>query len=380
MNELTTPSGQQTIMDLLNGKNARKRFTQILPKHMSPERMIRLCALSVNKTPQLMECTPMSLLGAFLSCAAFGFEPDTPLAHCHLIPFAKKRKEGNRWVTDKVEVNLVIGYRGYIDLARRSGTLSSLHADVVYENDTFEFQYGSNSGLKHVPAPKDRGEKIWAYCHASLTGGEEAFEVVPWETIMKTRDATEAYRSALRAKNNGKDYIYEKSPWVAHEDMMARKTAIRLLTKTLPMSIEYSNAAQLDQMSEVGRVDFEGIATDSGFDVVDGVAEHIVDEEEAPDQVDEVADAEPKEEKKKPAAKKKAAPKKKADKKATPAPDPDEVPPEGEPEEEPAGEATPEDATTFGSTDLDPEPEPTPEPSHEEEAGDMDAEIDALFD
>lgn len=378
MNELAKPEGQQSIMDLLNGPNTRKRFAQSVPAHMSPERMIRVCALSVNKNPKLMECTPMSLLGAMLSCAALGIEPDTPLGHCHLIPFEKKRKEGNRWVTDRVEVNLVIGYRGYIDLARRSGNLKSLHADVVYSNDTFEFEYGSNRHLKHVPAPGDRGEKIWAYCHAALDNDEEAFEVIPWNDILKTRDGTEAYRAALRQKDRGHTSGYEKSPWVAHENMMARKTAIRLLTKTLPMSIEYANAATLDQMSEVGRVDFEGIAADTGFDVVEGIAEHITEEEAAPDAVDEVAAEEKKAEPKAASKKKAPAKKKAAEKKAVePAPDVGEEPPivdeNGQTAEDVAAEeATEEEEETESEDSSD-------EAAHEKEMADMDAEIDSLF-
>lgn len=261
----------KTIREALGHPDMIARFKEAVPKHVSPERMLRVCALAVAKTPKLAECDMMSLLGAMLALAALGMEPNTPLGHAYLIPFEKRKKEGNKWVTEKVEVQVIIGYRGYIDLARRSGSLVSLHADVVYEGDIFSFEYGSNMHLKHIPqgARVDR-KPLWAYFHAKLTDGE-AFEVLPYAQVLKIRDGSQGYISAVRSKERYPD-SFAKNPWVAFEHEMVSKTLVRRMGKWIPMSIELANAAALDAMSETGNTDLRSLATAGAHDLADAMA------------------------------------------------------------------------------------------------------------
>lgn len=267
--QLVQPTGQDeekgTIRALLQAPQTMKRFKDIAPKHLNPERLLRVMAHAVYKTPKLGECQPMTLLGAMMVCASLGLEPNTVLGHAYLIPFEKREKRGSNWVTVGVDVNLIIGYRGYIDLARRSGSLVSIHADVVYgpgpnrqPPDEFSFEYGSNMHLRHVPIGDREGrEAMWAYAHASLKDGQ-AFEVLPYARVLVIRNNSEGYKSALR---QGKDKpAFLRSPWVAFEHEMAAKTMIRRLTKVLPLSIEFANAAALDAMSETGTVDLSSFA------------------------------------------------------------------------------------------------------------------------
>lgn len=235
-----------------------RRFGQIVPRHLNPERMLRVMAQAVYKTPKLAECDPISLLGAMQACASLGLEPNTPLGHAYLIPFDRSEKRGDQWVKVGTDVNLIIGYRGYIDLARRSGLLVSIHADVVYDGDQFDFAYGSEQRLHHRPEGR-RDVPLYAYAHARLKDGE-AFEVLPYQLVLQIRDNSEGYKAAVRAKNSGKAWgqkTYDSSPWVRHEHEMSAKTMVRRLTKWLPLSLEFSNAATLDAMSETGKVDFK---------------------------------------------------------------------------------------------------------------------------
>lgn len=250
----------RTIGEALKHPDMIERFKLATPKHLSPERMLRVCAMAVTKTPKLAECDLMSLLGAMLSLAMLGLEPNTPLGHAFLIPYEKRSQVNGKWVTVAIEVQVVIGYRGYIDLARRAGSLVSLHADVVYEGDEFSFSYGSDMHLRHVPsAARKQHKPIWAYFHARLTDGE-AFEVLPYQEILALRNGAEGYKSALRNKERNKA-AFEKNPWVAFEHEMAAKSMIRRINKRLPMSIEMASAGALDAMSEAGKVDFRAIAT-----------------------------------------------------------------------------------------------------------------------
>lgn len=293
MNDQTMPAAREerrSIAQLLNGDDTRKKFAAALPRHLSVDRMLRVASLAVYKTPKLAECTPGSLLGAMLVCASLGFEPNTPLGHAYLIPFEKRRKDGNRWVTERVDVNLIIGYKGFIDLARRSGNLVSLHADVVYPDDDFDFCYGSEHFLRHRPTGRrdDGGDglvpdPLWAYAFAKLTDGED-FEVLPWSKVMKIRNGSQAYRNATGHWRSKPD---ETTPWIAWTDEMAKKTAIRALAKTLPMSIEFMHAATLDARGEGQRLDFSGIAQEGigsdGFD-----ANAIEDMRDEPDDIPDI--------------------------------------------------------------------------------------------
>lgn len=251
----------KTIEEALRHPSLVERFKEAIPRHLSPERMLRVFTLAVQKTPKLKECDLWTLLGAMMALASLGMEPNTPLGLAYLIPFGKRTKNQStgKWEDDGCEVQVIIGYRGYIELARRAGSLVSLHADVVYEGDEFSFEYGSKAHLRHVPKGSREGRTpLWAYAHARLSDGE-AFEVLPHAQVLKIRDNSQGYISALRVKSRFPE-SFAKNPWVAFEHEMVAKTMVRRISKMLPMTIEMANAAQLDAMSEGGKADFAAIA------------------------------------------------------------------------------------------------------------------------
>lgn len=286
----------RTIADIIKSKNTIERFKQIMPRHLSSERMMRVCAMAVNNTPLLGKCEAISLLGAMMACASFGLEPNTPLGHAYLIPFKKSKKEGNKWV-ETYTVQLIIGYRGYIDLARRSGSMVNIHADVVYPGDEFSFEYGSKQHLRHVPKG-ERTKPIWAYAHATLTDGGEAFEVLPWAEVLEIRNGSQGYQAACAARDEAKGDLkkayrmkaYESSPWVAHEHEMAAKTMIRRLAKYLPMSLEFMTAVAADTAGDRGTLDLTAISIDPEALKAGEVVETPDEEEGEPAQVEQKTD------------------------------------------------------------------------------------------
>jgi recombination protein RecT len=220
---------------------ARDQLQLVAAKHMKPERMMRLMANAIRTTPKLAQSDPLTLLGSMMTCASLGLEPNTVLGHAYLIPFDNKRK-------GITEIQLVLGYKGMIDLARRSGHVVNIHADVVYDNDEFSYEYGSNQHLRHIPGSA-RNTPTHAYCHAKLTDGE-AFIVLPYAEVLKVRDASQGYKTALK-------YGKKDNPWIAHEHQMARKTAVRALFNELPISIEkVVDALEVDGQA----ADFSGFA------------------------------------------------------------------------------------------------------------------------
>lgn len=233
------------VRELLVNDQAKQQLAAVAAGHMRPERMMRLMANAMRTTPQLGECDPLSLLGSMMTCASLGLEPNTPLGHAYLLPFKNKRK-------GITEVQLILGYKGMIDLARRSGHIVNIHGDVVYEGDDFSFEYGSNQHLTHRPRGK-RVNPLYAYCHAKLTDGE-AFVVLPWDEVIAIRDASQGYRTAIQ-------YGKKDSPWIAHQHEMAAKTAVRSLFKYLPISIEVDGGKLGDALAvDDQHVDFSQFA------------------------------------------------------------------------------------------------------------------------
>lgn len=227
---VATSKKPATLAELLTGDSMKKQFALALPKHMTADRFTRVALTEMRKVPKLMESDPGSFMGAIMQCAQLGIEPGGALGHAYLLPFENRR-------TGKTEVQFILGYKGMIDLARRSGQIVSIEARAVYESDTFSVSFGLHPDLQHEPdwEAEDRGELRAVYAVAKLQGGGVQFEVMGRKEIERIRNESQGYKTAERfGKSN--------TPWHTHFDEMARKTVLRRLFKYLPVSIEYVEA------------------------------------------------------------------------------------------------------------------------------------------
>ena len=255
---LKTPLGQvKEVKHLLMNEGARNQLAMVAAKHMNPERMMRVVANAIRTTPKLSDCEPMSFLGALMQCASLGLEPNTVLGHAYMIPFDRSKKVRNaqtgreEWVKIP-EVQVVIGYKGLIDLARRSGHITSIAANIHYsDDDLWEYEEGTEAKLRHRPGAL-AGQKLHAYAIAKFKDGGHAYVVLPWSHVLKIRDGSQGYQTAVRLGKTA------DAPWVKHEDEMAKKTAIRALSKYLPLSVEFMDALQVDE----ARADYRAFAMD----------------------------------------------------------------------------------------------------------------------
>jgi len=204
-----------------------------LPQHVTPDRLLRIALSEVRRNPKLGQCSAASLLSSIFTCAQLGLEPGGALGHAYLIPY-------------RDECQFQIGYKGMIELARRSGQIQSLSARCVYANDHFEYSFGLHEDLIHRPATGERGELAYAYAVARLTDGGVQFEVMDRIELEDVRDGSQGYKTAM--KYNKKD-----TPWISAFDEMCRKTVIRRLFKYLPVSIELVKAASLDESADRGQ-------------------------------------------------------------------------------------------------------------------------------
>ena len=214
-------------------KDVEKWTPQIaaaLPKIIPPERFTQLVLNSFQKTPKLLNCSKGTVYGAVVQAAQLGLEIGAA-NHCWLIPYGPK-------------CQLLIGYGGMVQLATNSAAVSVIDADVVYENDAFDFQKGTQEFLHHKPywmAGADEPGKIKAaWAAVKMADGGYRFLVMPIAEI-------EQHRARSRSANDG--------PWVTDYAAMAKKTAVRVLCKLLPMSTspQLAKAIELDEQIEGGR-------------------------------------------------------------------------------------------------------------------------------
>ncbi len=214
-----------TIRDLL--ERSKDKLAEVTPKHLTPDRLIRVAIAAAGRTPALLKCTPASLLNSVMQAAQVGLEPGSALGEAYLVPY-------------KDTCQLIIGYRGLISLARRSGQIVSIEAHVVHEKDQFTCKYGLDSVLVHEPDwSADPGEVVAVYAVAKLKDGGTQLEVM-------TKAQVDAIRSRSKASGSG--------PWVSDYPEMARKTVVRRLCKYLPLSIELAEAISIDEASEGAEV------------------------------------------------------------------------------------------------------------------------------
>ncbi len=198
---------------------------KVLPNTITPERMLGIFTMILKSTPALSQCSQRSLIGAVIQTAQLGLQPGN-IGHIYLVPF--KNKGIN-------EVQLIIGYKGFVELVNRSGKASILNAEVVYENDDFQYEQGLNPILRHIPASGNRGEKAGVYCIAkNLIANEKVFIYLQKEDIEKVRKSSKA-----------KDSDY--SPWKTWPDEMWKKTAVKRIVKLLPLSAEQQAAISADE-------------------------------------------------------------------------------------------------------------------------------------
>jgi recombination protein RecT len=231
----------------------RPQIMAALPQHIKPDHMLRLVLTAVRRTPALLTCSRESVLAAIMQAAQLGLEPDSSLGHVYLLPF------GN-------QCQLIIGWKGLIELARRSGLVSNITAHCVHYGDFFEYELGLDTKLRHIPADvldmpqyareraiaddmrreqvvgalagNSKSDLVAAYAVVTMKDGTRQFRVV-------TRKLVERIRSMSQSRNSS------SSPWTQWEEQMWEKTAVKQALRFVPLSPEDKT---IIEHADVGRV------------------------------------------------------------------------------------------------------------------------------
>lgn len=222
--QLTTRDARQkSVLDLIRSPAMLDQLRAALPKHVTPERLVRIVLTEIRRVPKLAECKQQSLLGAIVQAAQLGLEPGV-LGQCWIIPFGG-------------EAVFIPGYRGLVQLMWRSNLVRAVSARAVFTGDTFGYDFGEDR-IAHTPGGETDPEKLthaWAAIHT--TAGGRIFDVMTREEIERTRRRS-------RAGTSG--------PWVTDYAEMAKKTVLRRLAKLAPASVELMTALRLDDEADTG--------------------------------------------------------------------------------------------------------------------------------
>jgi len=166
-----------------------------------------------SENPYILQCSADSVLRSVKQACEFGLSFAKAGGQAYLVPF-------------KGQCTLIIGYRGLMDLARRSADVTSLQSGVVHKGDHFEIHLGSEPRVVHKPdqsASHEDKNVVGAYSSATHRSGTQSVEYMPIEDIKKIRSRSKA--SA-------------KGPWVTDFAEMCRKTVERRHLKRLSWRAE----------------------------------------------------------------------------------------------------------------------------------------------
>lgn len=216
--------GKATMQQYI--KQMQSEIKKALPSVITPERFTRIVLSALSTNPKLAETTPQSFLGAMMTAAQLGLEPNTPLGQAYLIPFWNGK---NRCL----ECQFQLGYKGLIDLAYRSGEVSVIQAQVVYENDEFSYSFGLEPELKHVPAMANRGNPTHVYAVFRTKDDGYGFEVMSMEDV---RAHAQKYSKA-----------YNSGPWQTNFEEMAKKTVLKRVLKYAPLKSDFVRGIAQDE-------------------------------------------------------------------------------------------------------------------------------------
>lgn len=210
-------------------------------------RFMTACVDYVRRVPKLLECDPTSLLTALIQSAQFRFMPSGTSGEAYIIPYAN-------------EAHFQLGYQGIVTLLYRTEKVQGITANIIYENDHFDYQEGLDALLVHKPAMfgKEKGKAIGVYTVALMKGGTKTFKVMDEAAVMSIKNLSKAKAS-------------KESPWNSDKDpelWMWKKTCLIQHAKLLPKTEELQKAIDIDYDGEgldKPRLDAGGIAVGAAF-------------------------------------------------------------------------------------------------------------------
>ena len=237
--QLQAMNPERDIRDMV--RSACPQIEKVIGGNLKPDMLLQYCISSINREPQLRNCTPVSVLSCFMQCAALGLKPSNVdgLGQAFILPYGNKNHKGGQ-----PDATFVIGYKGMLKLLENSGIYAQPVA--VYEDDGVKLKMDAK-GTPYIECPEDINldadhspDKLkFVFLSIDLPNGNT------YASYMSRKDL-EAYRDryAPRSKYKGNAVT---GPWATNFVEMGMKTLIRRSFKYLPVSVEAKTAATVDE-------------------------------------------------------------------------------------------------------------------------------------
>ena len=238
----TTLDNAQNALEIFKSPRMISKMGNALPDHMSHQRMVNVCRSVVQKNSKLLQCTRNSFVRSVIEACEVGLLPTGNLGQGYLVPYYNKK-------TRQFDAHFQAGYKGLRDLAYRSGMIEWINAEVVFENDHFVHQGGTEPKIIHTPCDGDQGKPIGAFAIAKMKDGGCVGKYLTRSKIIDIRDQY--------AKHRG-----EGSIWELHWEAMWCKTVFRKLFVWLPCSVELEKVLAIENRAEHG-LDYSTIDVDA---------------------------------------------------------------------------------------------------------------------
>jgi recombination protein RecT len=200
----------------------KEQLAMALPQHVTVDKFLRVAVTALQQNPALLSADRNSLFAAVVTSAQLGLLPDSQLGEAYFVPF-------------KGKVQLIPGYRGLLKLARQ-GDIGYVEVETIHQNDDVLWINGDESRFESRVNWKDRGPLEGFYALAKFRDGGIAARVV------MTKEQVDAIRGRSQAANG--------PAWSDNYEEMGKKTALRRLSKILPLSTVAANAFRVSELHE----------------------------------------------------------------------------------------------------------------------------------
>jgi recombination protein RecT len=237
-NALALVSDKDTLKGLLDSTGFKESMQAVATKYMTADRVTKVALLAASRQPKLFLCTAQSFLQSVIKGAELGLEFGGTTQQGFLVPYKNgflSKKSGH----DVYECQFIPGYRGFVELAYRSGNVTFIEVQLVYQNDAFDYGYNYGTGaspfLKHKPLLSGpRGGLVCGYSVIMLK--DSPLPKIDFMTV----DELEQIHQCSKSKDDG--------PWVTWPAEMQKKSVLRRSIKWIRTTPELAAAEEADSV------------------------------------------------------------------------------------------------------------------------------------
>ena len=226
-------------------ENKKQEIAKVLPAGHNIEEFVKLAAVACADNPKLLQCTKLSIYRSLMQVCHAGLSLNPMMSEAYLIPYKSR---------DGLICTLQAGYRGLLKMAKASGEVRDIYAEVVCEGDTFRVVKGTSApNIEHVYGDT-RGFPTHVYAVTLFKDGYTRFEVMSWSEVEKAKAGAGGGSPA----------------WKNYPGEMAKKVVIKRMCKTLPVGAALAAVGAIEDNAS------NGLFVDPNVDSLDDILEAAV--------------------------------------------------------------------------------------------------------